>query len=107
MKPYSTDMRERIVRFVTDGGTKAEASRKFNVCYKTVQRYVSKTEHGESLTPRPQGGSKKRFSDDRLQQEVKETPSATLKKHAQTLGVSPVAVWKRLRQLKITLKKNS
>jgi transposase len=64
-------------------------------------------EHGESLVPKPQGGSRKRFDDERLQRQVKEKPSATLKKHAQALGVSHVAVWKRLRQLKITLKKNS
>jgi DNA-binding Lrp family transcriptional regulator len=38
---------------------------------------------------------------------VKTRPSATLKEHGKVLGVSPTAVWKRLRRMSITLKKNT
>ena len=106
MKAYSIDLRERVVGFVNDGHTMAEASRKFSVCYKTVQRYVSMAGRGGSLAPRPQGGSRKRFGDGDLRREVRAHPSATLKAHGKALGVDPAAVWRRLRQLGITLKKN-
>jgi len=107
MKPYSIDLRTRIVGFVTDGGSKADASSKFKVCYKTVQRYASKAKRGESLAPAPRGGSAKRVSDERLRQEAKRRPEATLEEHGRSLGVSHVTVWRRLRELAITLKKNS
>ena len=107
MKFYSIDLRERIVRFVEDGNSMAEASRKFKVCYRSVQRYVSMAKDGGSLAPKPQGGSAKRFGDDDLRREVEARPSATLKGYGKALGVSDVAIWRRLRQLAITLKKNS
>ena len=106
MKAYSIDLRERIVRFVGEGHTKTEASRHFKTCWKTVARYCGAAKGG-SLAPKPQGGSRKRFTDDALRLAVKGKPSATLKRHAKALGVSHVAVWARLRELAITLKKNS
>jgi transposase len=104
MKAYSMDLRERIVEFVGQGNSKAEASRLFNTCWKTVARYCKAAENGD-LTPKPQGGSAKRFADETLRNAVRDSPSATLKKHAKALGVTHVAVWRRLRQLAITLKK--
>jgi transposase len=83
-----------------------EAARHFKTCWKTVSRYCKAAESG-SLSPKPQGGSAKRFSDEALRQAVRPNPSATLKKHAKALGVNHVSVWNRLRLLGIVLKKNS
>jgi transposase len=106
MKAYSIDLRERVVGFVNGGGTRAAACRRFKVSRWTVYRYLDSARGGR-LAPKPRGGSAKRFTDERLRQEVKASPSATLKKHAKALGVSHVAVWARLRRLAITLKKNT
>jgi transposase len=106
MTAYSMDLRKRIVKFVSDGGTKAEAARRFKVSRWTVYRYHDAAQSGD-LAPKPCGGSAKRFGDDALRREVKDKPSATLKAHGRALGVSHNAVWKRLRQLAITFKKNS
>ena len=103
MQPYPIELRERIVEFVNGGGSKAEASRRFKVCRMSVHRYVG----AGNLSPRPQGGSPKRFACEKLRQAVREKPSATLEEYAKVLGVSHSAVWKRLRQMAITLKKNS
>jgi transposase len=106
MQPYPLELRNRIVGFVNENGSKAEAARRFKVSRMTVHRYVTAGREG-SLAPKPQGGSAKRFADDDLRKAVEDKPSAPLKRHAKTLGVSHVAVWRRLRQLAITLKKNS
>ena len=98
------DLRKRIVGFVKGGGTKAEAVRRFNVSRWTVYRYVDAEREGD-LSPKPRGGSAKRFGDERLRDAVKARPSATLKAHAKAFGVSHVAILRRLRQLAITLKK--
>jgi transposase len=105
MKAYSIDLRERVVRFVLSGNSKAEASRRFNVSWRTVLRWCQAGLC--NLAPKPRLGRKKAFADDALRREVKDNPSATLKRHAKTLGVSHVAIWRRLRLLGITLKKNA
>ena len=107
MKAYSIDLRERIVKSVKHGASKAEAARGFDVSYKTVQRYC-KAEEGGSLAPKPHGGGRRKaFSSERLEREVAGNRDLTLEAYAERLGVSHVAVWRRLRQLGITLKKNS
>jgi len=106
MKPYPLVLRSRIIGFVNEGGSKAEAARRFKVSRMTVHRYVNAGKKG-SLAPRPQGGSKKRFADDALRRDVEAKPSATLKERAKAFGVHHSAIGKRLRQMAITLKKNS
>jgi len=106
MKAYSVDLRERIVKFVQAGNSKAEAARRFNVCWRTARRYCKAVREGR-LAPKPRPGRKRKFTSGLLQAEVAANPSATLREHAKALGVCQSAVWKRLRQLNITLKKNS
>jgi transposase len=57
MKPYSTDLRTRIVNAVQEGGTsKSEAARLFGVSLSSVKRYVKIADQGASLVPRKGGG---------------------------------------------------
>ena len=102
MKAYSVDLRTRIVGFVEEGNSVAEATRRFKASRWTVYRYLG-ARRGGHLAPKPCGGSAKTFSDMRLREEVERRPDATLKEYAQALGVSHTAVWSRLRQLGITL----
>ena len=104
MKAHSVELRERIVGFVKNGGSKVDAAAYFQVGRQTVYRYLHASQNG-NLAPKPQPGRKKTFDDQSLRREVKARPSATLKEHAKALGVSHSAVWKRLRKLAITLKK--
>jgi transposase len=90
---------------VGDGNSKAEAARRFGVSWRTALRWC-KAGPG-NLAPKPRLGRRKAFADESLRREVRHSPSATLKRHAKALGVSHVAVWNRLRQLGITLKKNA
>ena len=103
MTPYSIDLRRRIVESVGKGHSKTDTALRFKVSWKSVYRYCKAAELG-GLAPKPQGGSAKKVADERLMREVEARPSATLKRHAKALGVSHVAVWRRLRQLGVTLK---
>jgi transposase len=106
MKALSIDLRERIVRFVKDGGTKADAARNFNICWRTAQRYC-KADKAGCLAPKRRPGRKRTFESESLRLAVARNNDATLKEHAKVFGVSHNAIWKRLRQMAITLKKNS
>ena len=56
MKAYSIDLRERIVRAVGSGMSKAEAARVYAVGLSTVKRYVRQQGATGHLRPKPQPG---------------------------------------------------
>ena len=56
IKPYSEDLRVRIVRAVQDGMSKSAAARLFAVSLSSVKRYARIAQRGESLMPRRGGG---------------------------------------------------
>jgi len=51
MKAYSQDLRERIVRAVDGGLSRAETARRFSVSERTVRRYLHHRRHTGTLTP--------------------------------------------------------
>lgn len=56
MKPYSEDLRRRIVAAVEGGMSKSEAARVFDVSLSSVKRYLRLAAHQGSLAPRKGGG---------------------------------------------------
>lgn len=57
IKPYSEDLRTRIVKAVEEGGTsKSAAARLFGVSLSSVKRYLRIAQRGVSLAPRKGGG---------------------------------------------------
>lgn len=61
MKPYSIDLRERIVAAYLAGGSQVNVAAQFGVCIKSVQRYVKRHHQGE-LAPRKPPGAVPRVS---------------------------------------------
>ena len=106
MKANSKDLRERIVAYVKTGGAKTEAARLFKVCRKTVYNYLEADRRG-TLAPKTSWGKWRKLDPEKLRAQVKEQPDATLEELGTHFKVSTHAVWKRLRQLGITLKKKS
>jgi len=82
LKPYSEDLRTRIVKAVEVGGTsKSAAARLFGVSLSSVKRYAKIAERGESLEPR-KGGGRPPKADETIQrlleEDVHERPAATI-----------------------------
>ena len=102
MRAYTLDLRERVVRFVNRGGTKAEAARRFALGRRTVYRYVAAAQTG-TLPPKTSWGHWRKLDPQKLQAYVTKHPDATLKELQTMFGVSYQAVWVRLRQLGFTL----
>ena len=82
MKPYSEDLRVRIVRAVEVGGTsKSAAARLFGVSLSSVKRYLRIAERGASLAPRKGGGRPPKTdqaAEKLLEEDVAERPAATV-----------------------------
>ena len=82
MKPYSEDLRLRIVKALQVVGTsKSAAARLFSVSLSSVKRYANIAERGESLEPR-KGGGRPPKADETIQrlleEDVHERPAATI-----------------------------
>jgi transposase len=81
MKPYSEDLRTRIVNAVEEGISKSAAARLFGVSLSSVKRYVKISNRGDSLTPRKGGGRPPKTNQTTkklLEEDVKERPAATI-----------------------------
>ena len=104
MKAYALDLRERVVKFIQSGGSKAEAARRFDMARSSVYRYLAAAQKG-ALAPKKSWGHWRKLDPEKLQAHVKKHPDATLKELQQAFGVSHHAVWVRLGQLGFTLKK--
>ena len=98
------DLRERVVKFVQAGGTRAEAARCFRLGARSVYRYLAAAKTN-TLAPKTSWGAWRKLDPAKLQAHVKKHSAATLVELATALGVSHNAVWVRLQQLGCTLKK--
>jgi transposase len=114
MKPYSIDLRQRIVKRYLDGGvTQAQVAELFSVSERTVSEFVRRHRSNESLQPKPHGGGPVPKLDaaarEKLRRYVQDQPDATLEDLRGHLGdvVSVPTVHRVLRNMGARLKKNS
>jgi transposase len=114
MRPYSTDLRQRIVAAVErhDGSIRQLALR-FGVNPSFITRLMKRHRLTGSVEPKPHGGGRRPAFDHealrRLRRLVAEHPDATLPQLHQRLGGkgSVAAICRALRKLDITRKKKS
>ena len=103
MKAYALVLRERVVKFIQSGGSKAEAARRFDLSRSTVYRYLDAVPAG-TLAPKTSWGHWRKLDPQKLRDHVQKHPDATLKELQNAFGVSHQAIWVRLGQLGFTLK---
>ena len=103
---YSTDLRERVIAFIESGGKKLEASRRFNVCRPTIDKWLLlKRETGSLESPPLPPRSWRKLSPEALLAHVESHPEGKLEDYAAHFHTSPSGIWRALKRLKITRKK--
>jgi transposase len=114
MRAYSIDLRERVVRAVTAGMSKAEAARVYDLGLSTVKRYVKQQAAGH-LRAKPLPGRARRIganAEAALRAQVAAHPDATLDEHRQRWAaageatVSRATMSRTLARLGLPLKKS-
>ena len=89
MKPYSEDLRIRVVKTLRGGMSKSAASRLFAVSLSSVKRYARIAERGASLAPRKSGGRPPKVDQtiERLLEadNIRERPAATISERCRFL----------------------
>jgi len=100
---HSVDLRKRILDFIEDNGTKAEASRRFAVARSTIDRWLAAD---DPFAIKKTGPKKMRVIDEEaLKKHVADFPDLTQKERAAHFGVSEFCINYGLRKLGITRKK--
>src|SRR5947209_346611 len=114
MRPYSNDLRERILAAVDRGeDSLRDIAALFCVSLSFIVRLLQRYRSTHSVQPKPHGGGVQPCIKDqdllRLQQLVREHPDATLAELRDQLGMpcSLTTIFRALRRLKITRKKKT
>jgi transposase len=112
MKPYSMDLRERVLEDCKAGGTTRQVALKYRVSESWVRRLKQRQRENGEVAPRRAGNkqpAKWLASADQLQQLVAAQPDATLEELRQRLGttLSVQTLSRALRALQLTIKKKS
>ena len=83
MKPYSEDLRRKIVAAVEGGMPKTQAARLFGVSLSSVKRYCRLAAREKPLAPRKGGGRPPKAN------------AAVARLHEEDVGRRPYAAWER------------
>lgn len=110
MRPYSVDLRERVLADFDAGMGNDAVARKYRVSPRWVYNLRKLRETTGDIAPRRgRTGPKPKLAEhtERLLQLVEEQPDATLEELRKRLGVAVcvTTVWNTLRALGVTLKK--
>ena len=116
MRPYSVDLRERIVAAVEQGLNQSEAARRFSVSSSTVSRYLAHQQERKTLAPRVAPGAKRKIPEAvlrLLEERIATKPDTTIAEHqtwlreSHQIMVSFATVHRVLGELGFTFKKSA
>ncbi len=104
---YSIDFRECVLAYLSRGHTIKLASEVFQVSQKTISNWKKMLHNNGHLHSNyPKRRAVRKIEDSLILQKINEFPDATLEEIASEFSCSVNAVWKRLKLLNITRKKN-
>lgn len=104
---YSTDLRKRVLQFVQNGGSKAQAARLFKVCRSTVYEWLAQGADHQARRPGRRVGEHRRWDMNALREGVAQRPDRLLTEWAEDFGVTKNTISVALKQMGITRKKNA
>lgn len=114
MKPYSVDLRQRVLGALERGMSRAEIVRTFQISAGSLKRWLKQQRQTGSLQPRRPSGRHATLdttTDAALLQQLEATPDATIAEHTQNWNathhkpVSQSTMGRAIRRLNWTRKK--
>jgi transposase len=102
---HSEDLRRRVVKYIRQGGSKAEASRRYDIGLRTIYEWLECGDEQAPRKPGPKGASK--IDMKKLAKMVGERGTdLMLREMAKEFSVDQSAVSKALKRLGVSRKKN-
>jgi transposase len=115
MKPYSKDLRLKVLAAVDRGMPRKEVARVFGVSEPTIRRYVRLRRQTGDVEPKPVPGPparKREALEERLPAQVRLNPDLTLQEHCELfeeesgMVISTATMSRALKRLGLPLKKS-
>lgn len=114
-KPYSIDLRERVVAFINAGHSRREAAEQFSISPSSAIRWAARANKEGSPAAKPMGGKRRDALETQrawLLEQVKQQPDLTLGALLRQLDrrgckVCCTTLWRFLRAEGISFKKNT
>jgi transposase len=104
-RPYSTDLREKVLGYLEKNSNKKAASDLFQVGIATIYRWVALKKKKGHVKPLQRKYAYKRIDDEALLRYIKAHPDQFLSEIGKYFSVTPQAIFYALKRLKITRKK--
>jgi len=104
-KPYSIDLRERVLKYLEQFPDRNKASHLFQVGRATIFRWLYRKKKEGHVKPLKRKYAFKRIDDLALTKHIEAHPDQFLSEIAKNFGVTPQSIFYALRRLKITRKK--
>ncbi len=73
-KPYSVDVRTRVLNYIAETKDKVQASQVFHVGLATIYRWIARQEATGNVNPSPKKAYKKKIEDEKLKAYIAEHP---------------------------------
>jgi transposase len=103
---YDIELRRRAIEYWNDGHSKKETAEVFKVSHFTLQLWKSQLKETGTLEAKKRKKTWRKIEPAKLKEYVEQHPDTYLKEIAEEFGCSDVAIYKALKRLKISRKKN-
>lgn len=104
-RPYSVDLRRRVLAYIEETADKTKASQLFKVGIATIYRWIARQKQRGNVEPSPSKVYKKKIDDQKLIAYVEKNPDHFLSEIATHFNATLQAIFYALQRLKITRKK--
>jgi transposase len=105
-RAYSTDLRERAVSYIHEGGSRKDAVRIFKISYRTLSAWLRQLKEEGTLSPKPKGSRPWKLDHEAVVDYVKEHNDSTLEEIASHFDTHVSVIDYILKKYKVTRKKN-
>ncbi|MCH9625846.1 MAG: hypothetical protein S4CHLAM123_10300 [Chlamydiales bacterium] len=104
-KPYSVDLRERVLKYLETNNDKKSAAQLFQVGIATIYRWVARKKEKGHVQPIQRKYAYKKIDDQKLIAYVEAYPDLFLSEIAEHFSLTTEGIFRALKRLKITRKK--
>ena len=104
-KPYSEDLREKVLKYLEENGNKKATCRVFKICRATIYRWLLRKDQTGNIKPFRRKYAYKKIDDNLLLEYIKKHPDHFLKEIGAHFSLTPQTIFYALRRLKIKRKK--
>lgn len=102
---HTTEIRERVLAYLEEGGLIKTACKLFGVSRSSIQRWRLRKAVTGILSPLERTNAPYKVDDEALKKYIETHPDAHLNELARHFGLTPSGIWRALKRLKITRKK--